>query len=59
MARDRRRSNDDRAVCLSRVYLGLHYLSDVLGGVAEGIAWLAACWVVWHFAKARLGSGER
>lgn len=30
-------------VCASRVYLGVHYLSDVLGGVAEGVAWLALC----------------
>ena len=35
-------------VCLSRVYLGLHYLSDVLGGVAEGVAWLALSSIVWH-----------
>jgi len=28
-------------VCFSRMYLGLHYLSDVAAGVAEGVAWLA------------------
>ena len=35
-------------VCLSRVYLGLHYLSDVLGGVAEGVTWLALSSIVLH-----------
>ncbi len=30
-------------VALSRVYLGAHYLSDVLAGVAFGSAWLATC----------------
>ena len=26
-------------VCLSRVYLGVHYVSDVLAGILEAIAW--------------------
>lgn len=30
-------------VAFSRVYLGVHYLSDVLAAFAEGVAWLALC----------------
>jgi membrane-associated phospholipid phosphatase len=30
-------------VALSRMYLGAHYLSDVLAAMAAGIAWLALC----------------
>ncbi len=31
---------------LSRVYLGAHYASDVLAAIAEGVAWLALCFMV-------------
>lgn len=30
-------------VALTRIYLGVHYLSDVLAASAEGVAWLTLC----------------
>jgi membrane-associated phospholipid phosphatase len=38
-------------VSFSRVYLGLHYLSDVMAGIAEGIAWLALCFAALHYIR--------
>jgi undecaprenyl-diphosphatase len=32
-------------LCISRVYLGVHYLGDVLGGLAYGLIWGAA-WII-------------
>jgi undecaprenyl-diphosphatase len=31
------------SVAFSRMYLGAHYLSDVLGAIAEGLAWMSLC----------------
>jgi len=31
------------AIGLSRLYLGVHYFSDVVGGYAAGMLWLSAC----------------
>ena len=45
-------------VALTRLYLGVHYLSDVLAAFAEGLAWLTLCLTgmntFWHH---RAGTG--
>ena len=39
-------------VAFSRLYLGAHFLSDVLAGFAVGVAWLALCLTATHtFAR--------
>jgi membrane-associated phospholipid phosphatase len=30
-------------ICFSRMYLGVHYLSDVTAGFLEGVVWLGSC----------------
>ncbi len=46
------------AVALSRVYLRVHYLSDVLAGIALGVAWLSLSLAVGRAIRSKLERRE-
>jgi undecaprenyl-diphosphatase len=44
------------AVAFSRIYLGMHFPSDVLGGLVAGIAWVVLWMAVVQVARSRVGA---
>ena len=46
-------------VGFSRLYLGLHFFSDVVGGLAAGAVWLTACVTALEVARQRQDATER
>jgi len=36
-------------ICVSRIYLGVHYPSDIVGGIAASVLWLTIATTVYRF----------
>ena len=47
------------AIGVSRLYLGVHYFSDVVGGYAAGVIWLFICVAAVEFARRRHRIAQR
>jgi undecaprenyl-diphosphatase len=47
------------AIGWSRIYLGVHHLSDVVAGYAAGALWLSVCVSAVEVARRRAGTGQR
>ncbi len=47
------------AIGLTRIYLGAHYPSDVVGAVAAGVVWLTFCWTTVETFRLRRSAGFR
>lgn len=47
------------AIGFSRLYLGVHYLSDVLAGYLAGAVWLYMCILGYRFAQSRISGVPR
>jgi undecaprenyl-diphosphatase len=45
-------------VGMSRLYLGVHWPSDVFGGWCAGFAWAMLCWLAAHWLQGRKGGGH-
>jgi len=46
------------AIGLSRLYLGMHYFSDIVGGYAAGLLWLSACLTGLEIARRQPGAAR-